>query len=40
MVFKTMDGITFEYHYNRTLGLVVFFFLGFIASFLGSAGAW
>lgn len=38
MAFKTMDGITFEYHYNRTLGLVVFFFLGFIASFLGIGG--
>ncbi|MGA7577899.1 MAG: sulfite exporter TauE/SafE family protein [Desulfobaccales bacterium] len=37
-VTKTMDGITFEYHYNRTLGLVVFFFLGFVASFLGIGG--
>ena len=37
-VFKSLDGITFEYHYNRSLGLVVFFFLGFVASFLGIGG--
>jgi len=33
-----MNAITFEYHYNRTSGLTVFFFLGFIASFLGIGG--
>ncbi len=38
IVSKTLDGITFEYHYNRTLGLVVFFFLGYVASFLGIGG--
>jgi uncharacterized membrane protein YfcA len=37
-VFKRMAGITFEYHYNRPLGLIVFFFLGFVASFLGIGG--
>jgi uncharacterized membrane protein YfcA len=36
--FKSLDGITFEYHYYPILGLVVFFFLGFIASFLGIGG--
>jgi uncharacterized membrane protein YfcA len=37
-VFKSVDGITFEYHYNSLLGVTVFFFLGFIASFLGIGG--
>jgi uncharacterized membrane protein YfcA len=37
-VFQSMDGITFEYHYYPVLGLAVFFFLGFIASFLGIGG--
>jgi uncharacterized membrane protein YfcA len=37
-VFQSMDGITFEYHYSLWLGVVVFFFLGFIASFLGIGG--
>jgi uncharacterized membrane protein YfcA len=37
-VFQSMDGITFKYHYYPWLGLLVFFFLGFIASFLGIGG--
>jgi uncharacterized membrane protein YfcA len=37
-IFQSVDGITFEYHYSLWLGLVVFFFLGFIASFLGIGG--
>ena len=37
-VHKSLDGITFEYHYHLWLGLVVFFFLGFVASFLGIGG--
>jgi uncharacterized membrane protein YfcA len=37
-VFQSVDGLTFEYHYSLWLGLVVFFFLGFIASFLGIGG--
>jgi uncharacterized protein len=37
-VSKSLDGITFEYQYNRLLGLAVFFFLGFVASFLGIGG--
>lgn len=37
-VSKTVNGITFEYHYRTWLGLIVFFFLGFIASFLGIGG--
>jgi uncharacterized membrane protein YfcA len=37
-VFQSMDGITFEYHYYPLLGLAVFLFLGFIASFLGIGG--
>jgi uncharacterized membrane protein YfcA len=37
-VFESVDGLTFEYHYSLWLGLVVFFFLGFIASFLGIGG--
>jgi len=35
---KSLNGTTFEYHYNRVLGLVLFFFLGFVASFLGIGG--
>lgn len=37
-IFQSVDGMTFEYHYSLWLGLVVFFFLGFIASFLGIGG--
>jgi uncharacterized protein len=37
-IFPSMDGIVFEYHYSPWLGVVVFFFLGFIASFLGIGG--
>jgi uncharacterized membrane protein YfcA len=37
-VFQSFDGITFEYHYYPLLGLTVFFFMGFIASFLGIGG--
>jgi uncharacterized membrane protein YfcA len=37
-VFQSVDGLTFEYHYSLWLGLVAFFFLGFIASFLGIGG--
>jgi uncharacterized membrane protein YfcA len=37
-VFKSMDGITFEYQFYPLLGLFVFFLLGFIASFLGIGG--
>lgn len=33
-----LDGITFEFHYNRIFGLAVFFILGFVASFLGIGG--
>jgi len=34
----TTDGMTFDYSYNRTLGITIFFFLGFIASFFGIGG--
>jgi uncharacterized membrane protein YfcA len=34
----SVDGMVFDYSYNRHLGLVLFFFLGFIASFLGIGG--
>ncbi len=34
----TTDGMTFDYSYNRMLGLVMFFLLGFIASFFGIGG--
>jgi uncharacterized membrane protein YfcA len=37
-IFQSMDGVTFEYHYYLWLGVPVFFFLGFIASFLGIGG--
>lgn len=32
------DGMVFEYEYNRALGLGLFFFLGFLASFMGIGG--
>lgn len=34
----SMDGIIFEYDYNRMLGLGIFFFLGFLVSFMGIGG--
>jgi uncharacterized membrane protein YfcA len=34
----TVDGMTFEYGYNRMLGIGLFFLLGFVASFLGIGG--
>ena len=37
-VFQSLDGISFEYHYSPWLGVAVFFFLGFIATFLGIGG--
>jgi uncharacterized membrane protein YfcA len=37
-VFHSLDGTSFEYHYHPVLGLTVFFFLGFVASFLGIGG--
>jgi uncharacterized membrane protein YfcA len=37
-VVESLDGITFEYSFYPLMGLVVFFFLGFIASFLGIGG--
>jgi uncharacterized membrane protein YfcA len=33
-----VDGIVFEYEYNRLLGMALFLFLGFVASFLGIGG--
>ena len=36
--FQSQDGRSFEYHYHPVLGLTVFFFLGFVASFLGIGG--
>jgi uncharacterized membrane protein YfcA len=33
-----VDGIVFEYEYNRLLGIALFLFLGFVASFLGIGG--
>ena len=33
-----VDGMVFEYSYNRFRGLVLFFFLGFLASFFGIGG--
>jgi uncharacterized membrane protein YfcA len=35
---QSLDGLTFEYHYHPVPGLIIFFFLGFIASFLGIGG--
>ncbi|MGB8991089.1 MAG: sulfite exporter TauE/SafE family protein [Desulfobaccales bacterium] len=37
-VFHSLNGITFEFHYSRILGLAVFFVLGFVVSFLGIGG--
>jgi uncharacterized membrane protein YfcA len=34
----TVDGMVFEYEYNRILGMGLFFLLGFVASFLGIGG--
>jgi uncharacterized membrane protein YfcA len=34
-----VDGISFEYTYNPILGIVIFFFLSFLASFMGIGGA-
>jgi uncharacterized membrane protein YfcA len=33
-----VDGIVFEYEYNPLLGMALFLFLGFVASFLGIGG--
>jgi uncharacterized membrane protein YfcA len=33
-----VDGIVFEYEYNRLLGMALFLLLGFVASFLGIGG--
>jgi uncharacterized membrane protein YfcA len=33
-----VDGVVFEYEYNRLLGMGLFFVLGFVASFLGIGG--
>ncbi len=35
---KIVNGIVFEYEYNRVLGMALFFFLGFLVSFLGIGG--
>ena len=37
-VLKSLDGLTFEYHFYPLLGLTIFFFLGFFATFLGIGG--
>lgn len=37
-VLESLDGMTFEYHFYPLLGLAIFFFLGFIATFLGIGG--
>jgi uncharacterized membrane protein YfcA len=37
-VLKSLDGMTFEYRFYPLLGLAIFFFLGFIATFLGIGG--
>ncbi len=37
-VLQSLDGLTFEYHFYPLLGLTIFFFLGFIATFLGIGG--
>jgi uncharacterized protein len=37
-VLATLDGMTYAYHFHLWLGLTVFFFLGFIATFLGIGG--
>jgi uncharacterized membrane protein YfcA len=33
-----INGLTFEYSYNRLLGILLFFVLGFVASFFGIGG--
>lgn len=35
---KSVNGILFDYEYDRTIGMAVFFALGFIVSFLGIGG--
>lgn len=35
---KALNGIVFEYQYNRLFGMTIFLFLGFIVSFLGIGG--
>ncbi|MDR3569528.1 MAG: sulfite exporter TauE/SafE family protein [Syntrophobacteraceae bacterium] len=35
---KSVNGIIFEYEYNRTTAMAVFFALGFLVSFLGIGG--
>jgi uncharacterized membrane protein YfcA len=37
-VLQSLDGLTFEYRFYPILGLTIFFFLGFIATFLGIGG--
>jgi len=37
-VLESLDGMTFEYHFYPLLGFTIFFFLGFIATFLGIGG--
>lgn len=37
-VLETLDGMAYSYHFHLWLGLTVFFFLGFIATFLGIGG--
>jgi uncharacterized membrane protein YfcA len=37
-VVQTLDGDTFEYNYYPLLGITIFFFLGYLASFLGIGG--
>jgi uncharacterized membrane protein YfcA len=37
-VLKSLDGMTFEYHFYPWLGLIIFFCLGFFATFLGIGG--
>ncbi len=34
----SVNGIVFEYEYNRLWGMIIFLFLGFIVSFLGIGG--
>lgn len=36
---KILNGMIFEYGYNRILGVTIFFFLVFVVSFLGIGGA-
>jgi uncharacterized protein len=37
-IIKAVNGIVFEYGYNRIWGMTLFFFLGVIVSFLGIGG--